>query len=919
MKTFKALIFVVYGFCINGFAQNIYNPVLPGVADAGVIKYNGEYYIGGVGTNGDFYISDDLVHWSKPVHVVSMKNDWTNGTGAGDDQIHANNMLYDNGIFHLYWSVNYWGKDKNAVHITHATSNDILGPYIEPNMKTWMDNRIDPHVFKDDDGSFYMYMVRFTDGNTIWGRKMNRPSEFLGEPICMFSSLPNTWETMDNRVAEGPCVIKYRNKYYMMYNANHTSTDWGNYQLGVAVSDSPLGFQNGNKYSYPIVKSNQVSLEESHQDVLRYGELYNPYFSYTDKQPAVEWINDDFNEVGWKKGECGFASEDFKGSTVKKKNTHWNSEKLWLRKLFDIKDINHNYALRVMHGGATKIFLNGVMIYNKQNSDYCLVNLDAEQLKNLKIKNNLLAIETSGNGDNNIFDIALFDMDNEKGENILFSPGQPNIIRGINGFEWWLVYMANRNNEQRGQYINRVHFFDKTLYVDGITDCMTDGYHPNPSMPTFRDLFDDKHISESKWQFYNGHWKILDGELLSMVSEPSYALLNTRKSSTYLFETSVSTKGNAGVIAWWNDSSNYIKIGFDFSRKAWCLTKIIDNKEEKQYYLLSDSFRWGVYHNVRVERNMDMMKVYIDDIPSTGKYIFTGLPEDKGIPGLFSENSCSRFDGVIYTIGFDDYDEYMPKWHIKTGDFTNSHDGLKTSSEYAEAFKGEKSRFYEFEVQITNTSKSGKAGIYPVYVDSKNYVRAYLDAEGSKMVVTVIKNGKVCYNEKFDLSVLKTLYSDVKYTDFIEKGYSLQCPTKMNAIYLDRHNVDDGIYMDDMFSYLNIEYLSDGDWYPLYGKVSDSTMNVKYNKLSFDNIWAERFRFLNKNPEDYNRHIYKIRINELWKESYNIRSVREDNKLFLFVDGKKIVEIPILFEESYIGLYSEDGCISYNGALYYHK
>ena len=193
MKTFKALIFVVYGFCINGFAQNIYNPVLPGVADAGVIKYNGEYYIGGVGTNGDFYISDDLVHWSKPVHVVSMKNDWTNGTGAGDDQIHANNMLYDNGIFHLYWSVNYWGKDKNAVHITHATSNDILGPYIEPNMKTWMDNRIDPHVFKDDDGSFYMYMVRFTDGNTIWGRKMNKPSEFLGEPICLFSSLPNTW------------------------------------------------------------------------------------------------------------------------------------------------------------------------------------------------------------------------------------------------------------------------------------------------------------------------------------------------------------------------------------------------------------------------------------------------------------------------------------------------------------------------------------------------------------------------------------------------------------------------------------------------------------------------------------------------------------------------------------------------------
>lgn len=43
--------------------QNIQNPVLPGVADAGVMKYNGKYYIGGVFTNGDFYVSDDLVHW----------------------------------------------------------------------------------------------------------------------------------------------------------------------------------------------------------------------------------------------------------------------------------------------------------------------------------------------------------------------------------------------------------------------------------------------------------------------------------------------------------------------------------------------------------------------------------------------------------------------------------------------------------------------------------------------------------------------------------------------------------------------------------------------------------------------------------------------------------------------------------------
>ena len=134
-----------------------------------------------------------------------------------------------------------------------------------------MDNAIDSKIFRDDEGQLFLAMVRFTDGNTIRGRKTKNPAEFAGEPVCQFASLPDTWETMDNRVAEGPWVMKYRDRYYMMYNANHTSTEWGNYQLGVAEADSPLGFQNGNKYSYPVVGCNQTQLEEKQVDLLRYG------------------------------------------------------------------------------------------------------------------------------------------------------------------------------------------------------------------------------------------------------------------------------------------------------------------------------------------------------------------------------------------------------------------------------------------------------------------------------------------------------------------------------------------------------------------------------------------------------------------------------------------------------------------------
>ena len=41
----KLLLPFAFACCGSLFAQNIQNPVLPGVADAGVMKYNGKYYL----------------------------------------------------------------------------------------------------------------------------------------------------------------------------------------------------------------------------------------------------------------------------------------------------------------------------------------------------------------------------------------------------------------------------------------------------------------------------------------------------------------------------------------------------------------------------------------------------------------------------------------------------------------------------------------------------------------------------------------------------------------------------------------------------------------------------------------------------------------------------------------------------------
>ena len=233
--------------------QPLQNPVLKGVADAGVLRFGGKYYIGGVHTYGDFFVSTDLVHWNQRIHVFDLDNQWTHGTGAKNNQIHANDMIYHNGQFHLLFSVNYWGNDRHIVHITHAVSPKVDGKYVEVRPDQWTENRIDPMVFKDEDGKLYLYMVKFTEGNAIWVRPMHADFSFSGDAMLQFSSQTDTWETYDNRVAEGPFVIKYRGRYYMMYNANHTAPEYGNYRLGVCEASSPMCFNAGGKYPYPVL------------------------------------------------------------------------------------------------------------------------------------------------------------------------------------------------------------------------------------------------------------------------------------------------------------------------------------------------------------------------------------------------------------------------------------------------------------------------------------------------------------------------------------------------------------------------------------------------------------------------------------------------------------------------------------------
>ncbi|MCP4642490.1 MAG: family 43 glycosylhydrolase [bacterium] len=227
------------------------NPVIPRTADCGVLHWNGVYYLMGVGSKGSLYHSTDLVDWKGPVHAFTMKNDWAQGEAGKDHQIHACDLRYINGVFHLYWSVNA-GRLRQ---IGHAIADRPFGPYDEPVTDVPLDGRIDPALFRDRDGSLYLYTTKFNGGNVVWVQPMTDPWTLTGDAKPMLSALADTWERQDHKVNEAQWPLRYRDTYYLLYNANHTGTEYGNYAVGCAVADNPLGFSNDSKYEHPVLAS----------------------------------------------------------------------------------------------------------------------------------------------------------------------------------------------------------------------------------------------------------------------------------------------------------------------------------------------------------------------------------------------------------------------------------------------------------------------------------------------------------------------------------------------------------------------------------------------------------------------------------------------------------------------------------------
>ncbi len=175
-------------------------------------------------------------------------------------QMWAPDAAYKNGTYYLYFPV----KDKTDVfHIGVATSKSPVGPFKAEKEPIKGSYSIDPCVFKDDNGNYYMYF------GGIWGGQLQKwnnnkydanaplrkPNEEailprvakLSADMKSFAEAPRTIKILDangkvflesnndKRFFEASWMHKYKGKYYFSYSTGDT------HFINYAIGDNPYG------------------------------------------------------------------------------------------------------------------------------------------------------------------------------------------------------------------------------------------------------------------------------------------------------------------------------------------------------------------------------------------------------------------------------------------------------------------------------------------------------------------------------------------------------------------------------------------------------------------------------------------------------------------------------------------------------
>ena len=229
--------------------KKICNPIVPGwYADPEARFYEGKYYIYvtksdsefGEQLNLDAFSSSDLVTWEKHENILDMT-----GFPYVTHAVWAPTIIFHNEKYYLIFASNNVQFDHQVGGLEITVSDSPTGPFkavLDKPLVEKLHNKaepIDAHLFKDDDGTIYLYYGGAEHCNVC---KLNDDLTGL-VPICGDELYH---EMTPPGYMEGPCMIKDKGIYYFMWSSGNWRDE--TYCISYASSASPLGsFDNTTK------------------------------------------------------------------------------------------------------------------------------------------------------------------------------------------------------------------------------------------------------------------------------------------------------------------------------------------------------------------------------------------------------------------------------------------------------------------------------------------------------------------------------------------------------------------------------------------------------------------------------------------------------------------------------------------------
>lgn len=220
----------------------IQNPIVPGwYADPEARCYNGRYYIYVTQSftgyrrqkNLDAFSSDDLVHWTKHENIIDMDG-FPHVWGA----VWAPTIIEKGGKYYLIFASNDIHADEEPGGLEIAVSDSPEGPFRahlgRPLVAAFVNGAqpIDAHLFKDDDGTIYLYYGG-------WGHCNVAVMNGTMDGFVPFADGEVFHEITPPSYVEGPCMLKCGKAYFFMWSLGNWGD--GSYRVNAARSDSPLG------------------------------------------------------------------------------------------------------------------------------------------------------------------------------------------------------------------------------------------------------------------------------------------------------------------------------------------------------------------------------------------------------------------------------------------------------------------------------------------------------------------------------------------------------------------------------------------------------------------------------------------------------------------------------------------------------